>query len=170
MRRPKDLRNLGLTPYEYKLIGEIVILAGFIEQQMREIPLILLGIPRNSVAVALTAHLTVQSLSDMSLALLAGIEFDDSADRKSFQDAIKLAKDAYDRRNKIIHGPMGLYDDGTFGTRRYTARQKLRIQDQPMGRDYLKTLLADLSDTYEGLEWAISWLTLKRILLVRARD
>jgi len=37
MRRPHEMRLIKLSRYEYQIIGEIAVLSGMIEQEMKEL-------------------------------------------------------------------------------------------------------------------------------------
>ncbi len=58
MRRPIPLKRTGLKAADFRLIGEIVVLSGMIEDTLRRMPLAVFNI-EPMPGLALTAHLKV---------------------------------------------------------------------------------------------------------------
>jgi len=167
-RRPGGLREIGFDSYEFQLIGEIVVLCGLIEQLLRDLPIFLIKQKQIS-AYAFTAHLTFQSLCNLSLTMIQEY-VTDADDRKRIETGIKRAAELFEERNRIVHGPFLLLADGTPGTGRFTARRQMRFQAHEYDRRKLVSLLASLIDVYEGLYFSVVWQKLEWFQQARKGD
>ena len=102
-RRPDALKNLQYKPYEFQLVGEIVILCGLIEQILKDFPILLVEAKKLS-AHAFTAHLGFQSLRDLNLTLIQDYVTNEGW-RKHIKETIECADKLFEHRNRIVHGP-----------------------------------------------------------------
>ena len=150
MRRPPELTCLKLDRYEYKLIGEIVVLSGLMEQHLKDLPQCL----KATKFTAFTAHLNFQSLCDLNLALLPDT-VQHAPLRAGFEKAIKKCRKVYDDRSRLVHGPFFPYPSGIKGTIRVTARRKIAFQGYQFDRDSLHELLSEFITAFEDLQICI---------------
>jgi len=106
MRLPHEMRLIGFDKYEYQLIGEIAVLSGMIEQQMKELIVKLVGAPWLD-GIAIVAHQNFGSLCDIASSLLPSTVPSPGL-QQSLRTAIKNAKARYDERSQLVHGPFSL--------------------------------------------------------------
>ena len=150
MKRPPELRCLKLDPYEYKLIGEIVVLSGILEAHLKDLPLFL----KAAKSPAFMAHLNFLSVCDIDLALLP--EFVPHPPlRKALEKTIKECRTVYAERNQLVHGPFFPHPDGTKGTFRVSYRGKEKFSGWIFDRHSLHDLLSRLSEAFEDLQVCI---------------
>lgn len=149
-RRPVEMTRLRLDAYEYKVIGEIVVLSGIIEQTIKELPLLLLRV-RTMPGIAFTAHQNFQAVCDMVRAMLPHA-IADKAMRASLNSTLETFKGLYAERNKIIHGPFWPHEDSK-GTFRITARGKkgIAFDKSVFDRNTLPILLQNMSAALDAL-------------------
>lgn len=140
MRLPLPMRKSGLKSAEYKLIGEIIVLSGMIEDTLKRIPLEMFRVDYIP-GISLTAHLTHGALCDIISSSLD--YFLDSEELcQEVEVALKLVRAAYAERNIIAHGPFWVPVHGREpGAVRFTARGKLKEADNPFDRARFETVL-----------------------------
>jgi hypothetical protein len=162
------MRLIKLDRYEYQIIGEIAVISGMIEQQMKELIVKFVRAPWPG-GLALAAHLNFSALCDTALALLPSTVPDTSAEgyslRGSFETMIKGARSAYEDRNRIMHGPFSPWPalaGSPKTTLKLTARGKIAYQAFQFNREELKKILATFIDAYEGLFGCVALLEAAR--------
>lgn len=140
MRLPLPMRKSGLKSAEYKLIGEIIVLSGMIEDTLKRIPLEMFRIDYIP-GISLTAHLTHGALCDIiSSSLDYFLESEELC--QEVEAALKLVRAASAERNIIAHGPFWVPMVGReTGALRFTARGKLKAADNPFDRARFETVL-----------------------------
>lgn len=158
MRRPIPLRRTGLTAKDFRLIGEIVVLSGMIEDTLKRMPLAMLRV-RHVPGIAMIAHQTVNGLCDMVLAITPYFVASDELNSE-VEAAISLVRTASKIRNDIVHGPFWFFNDKPFkGTRKLTARSKgLQMSERHYEGGTLEDALAKhiaawlaIADCYAGM-------------------
>ncbi len=144
------MRMTKLKAADYKLIGEIVVLSGMIEDTLKRMPLAMFNIDYIP-GISMTAHLKVSSLCDMVLTIMpyfAGSEILN----QEVEAAILLARKSSDLRNNIVHGPFWFPTNVPFkGVRRFTARSKLNLVERAMSTDDLREILAIHIQTWKAV-------------------
>lgn len=157
MRRPTPLKRTGLKAADFKLIGEIVVLSGMIEDTLKRMPLAMLRVAEVP-GIAMTTHLKASSLCDIVLAITPYfVQWDDLT--TEVEEAIKLVRKASDVRNDIVHGPFCFKPETPFkGTRKLTARSQLRLTERSYSEGQLAEALAlhinawqAVADCYVGM-------------------
>ena len=128
MRRPIPLKRTNLKAAHFKLIGEITVLSGMIEDTLKRMPLAMLRIPLVP-GLAMTAHLKASSLCDMIMAIIPYFIASDELSTEA-EEMIALARRAFDTRNRILHGPFDFSPDNE-GSRvgYFTARSALKYSE-----------------------------------------
>ena len=150
MRLPHEMRLIGFDKYEYQLIGEIAVLSGMIEQQMKELIVKLVGAPWLD-GIAIVAHQNFGSLCDIASSLLPSTVPSPGL-QQSLRTAIKNAKARYDERSQLVHGPFSLSLQGiSKSTLRFMARGQIKYQGFQFDRSSLKEILAGLIDVHGHL-------------------
>ncbi len=150
MRRPIPLKKTGLKAAEYKLIGEIVVLSGMIEDTLKRMPLAMLRVDIVP-GIAFTAHLKASSICDMVSAILPYFLADHDLTTE-VEEMVRLARSAGDIRNDIVHGPFWSPSDLEHkGTRKFTARSNLKFAMRAYDEASLRDALALHIKTWEAV-------------------
>ena len=151
-RRPDALKNLQYKPYEFQLVGEIVILCGLIEQILKDFPILLVEAKKLS-AHAFTAHLGFQSLRDLNLTLIQDYVTNEGW-RKHIKETIECADKLFEHRNRIVHGPFTILKSGIPGTLKTTARRKIEFSAHEYDRAKLLEVLSTAVEVFGDLDLA----------------
>ncbi len=168
MRRPHEMRMIGLDRYEYQLIGEIVVLSGILEQNVKELIVKMVRAPWPE-GMVLVAHLNFRSLCDIALALIPSTVPDAyngrSSLRKAFESVLKDALRIYDERSDIVHGPFDPFvtlvgvPKSTF---KITGRGKFKYKGATYDRETLSNTLETLIEIHTALFGCALWLEIER--------
>lgn len=168
MRRPHEMRLIKLSRYEYQIIGEIAVLSGMIEQEMKELIVKLVKAPWPD-GIALVAHLNFSSLCDIALALLPSTVPDTKEKgfslARSFETAIKNVRNAYEDRNKVLHGPFSPWTaivGAPKSTLKINARSKISYQAFTFNRETLTETLSELIKCHSVLFGCVGLLEIER--------
>lgn len=164
MRRPIPLRRTGLTAKDFRLIGEIVVLSGMIEDTLKRIPLAMLQV-LEVPGMALVAHQPSGALCDTILAITPYFVASEKLNAE-VGEAIAHVRGAANLRNEIVHGPFSFDPDSSFkGTRKVTARSVLKMAE----RSYEAKFLEDALQKHIMAWKAISSLYVGVVFIVDAR-
>lgn len=140
MRRPIPLRRTGLTAKDFRLIGELVVLSGMIEDTLKRIPLAMLQVV-DVPGIALVAHQSSGALCNTILAITPYFVAS-AALNAEVEDAIGHVRAAANLRNEIVHGPFSFDPENPFkGTRKITARSALKMAERNYDAGFLEEAL-----------------------------
>ena len=154
LSRPHEMRILKLSAHDYKLIGEIAVLSGMLEMELKQTIVKMVDAPWPD-GLALVIHQNFGSLCDIAETLIpstiVSVHF-----RLHFKKAIEECRAAYDSRNTLLHGPFSptlKTVTGTTGMFKITARSKMNFKVKPVTTASLSKQLKDLIDAYDFLWW-----------------
>lgn len=153
LRKPYEMRQVGLSRLDYQLIGEIAVISGMLEQAMKEFIVRLVQAPWPD-GMALTAHLNFGSICDMANSLLDSC-LPDTSYVEQWRKEILAAKAAYDDRSELIHGPFAPFLATQKGIKkaifRTMARGKIKYRGSTASTEYIEGARERLFTAWERL-------------------
>ncbi|MGC1177479.1 MAG: hypothetical protein WA884_00165 [Methyloceanibacter sp.] len=143
------MRLIGFDKYEYQLIGEIAVLSGMIEQQMKELIVKLVGAPWLD-GIAIVAHQNFGSLCDIASSLLPST-VPSPGYSKVFALQLRTPRlDMMREANWFTVHSLSLQGISK-STLRFMARGQIKYQGFQFDRSSLKEILAGLIDVHGHL-------------------
>ena len=152
LSRPHEMRTLKLSAHDYKLIGEIAVLSGMLEMEMKQAIVKLVDAPWPE-GLALVVHLNFGSLCDIAEALLPRTIKNETL-KKIYKEAVVECRGVYEQRNSLIHGPFSPIlkaVTGVTGMFKITARAKMNFKTHAITTDKLERQLIKLIGAYDYL-------------------